>query len=53
VASPDRPRISENVCLEEVSLTSGPGTLLVQKAHWRNTRDQVTLVWSVPDRVYL
>jgi hypothetical protein len=43
----------EAAVMEEVSLASGPGTLLVQKARWRNTRDRVTLVWSVPDRVYL
>jgi hypothetical protein len=43
----------QDVTMEDVSLASGPGTLVVSKAHWRNTRDDVTLVWSVPDRVYL
>jgi hypothetical protein len=38
--------------MEEVQLHSGPATLLVQKARWRNTRDLVMMVWSTPDRVY-
>ncbi len=32
--------------IEEVQLTSGPGTLVQES-------DRVSLVWSVPDRVYL
>jgi hypothetical protein len=39
--------------MEEITLQSGPATLVVQKAQWRNTRDEVTILWSVPDRVYL
>jgi hypothetical protein len=38
--------------MEEIQLHSGPATLLVQKARWRNTRDLVMMVWSTPDRVY-
>jgi hypothetical protein len=38
--------------IEEIQLISGPGTLVQEKAN-DGSIDRTTLVWSVPDRVYL
>jgi hypothetical protein len=43
----------ETSTMEEITLQSGPATLVVHKAVWQHTRDQVTILWSVPDRIYL
>jgi hypothetical protein len=38
--------------IEEIQLTSGPGTLVQEKGN-DGSIDRTTLFWSVPDRVYL
>jgi hypothetical protein len=44
---------SQYSTMEEITLNSGPATLVVEKSPWQHMRDVVTIVWSVPDRVYL
>jgi hypothetical protein len=38
--------------LEQISLNGGPATLVQEAPRW-GREGQVTIVWSVPDRVYL
>ncbi|HXB72452.1 MAG TPA: hypothetical protein VNY05_29715 [Candidatus Acidoferrales bacterium] len=46
--------LRENTTIEEISLRSGPATLLQEPPTWHNSVvGRVTVIWSVPDRVYL
>jgi hypothetical protein len=39
--------------MEEITLNSGPATLAYHKSTWQNTKDDVTIAWTVSDRAYL
>ena len=45
--------LNENTTMEEISLRSGPATLLRETSTWQGVAARVTVIWSVPDRVYV